>query len=315
MPDARSTLYERIEALASAINHESVVAGPPSARAENARAKIMRSGLAVITFAILEDFLRSRSREALAYVSRSGNAFSKMPSALRRLATIRTIKAVIFQLGIKDNSRDDIAYVQKMAGSIASTSTSSYEIPDIAFGYDASNLSDTMIEELLEALQIEKPWESIGQVAARAGVGTLRQRHRAAFAELATRRHHAAHDPRSDIQPSELEAGLLDVVGLAVGFDALLSMAAERFRSRDKDFLEGKKKILQRDLGIVFIEPADNGIVGVKRETSARYWRMEDTMDAAIVKARTLCSQKETLMVISSSRKIPARWECPSFGA
>ncbi len=313
MPDARGTFYERIEALGSAISHDSVVSGPPAARMENARARIMRSGLAVTTFTILEDFLRARTQETFAYISRSGNPFGKMPAQLRRIATIRTVKAILFQLGIKNDARDDIAYVQEKASSIASTLTASYEISDIAFGYDTSNLSDTMVEELLEALHIDKPWESMGQIGARAGIGTLRQRHRAAFLELAARRHHAAHDPRSDVQPSELEAGLLDVVGLAIGFDGLISMAGERFRTRDQNFLSGKKKITQKELGLIFVEPIGAEIFGVKREDAKKYWRKKDSIEGAIDHARRLCHNQQAIVVTVNNRKVPVRWESPSF--
>ena len=251
MPDARANFFDRIAALGNALNHESIVAGPPAEIVENARARITRNGLAVIGFTIVEDFFRARAQEVLARIGRSGVGFDRLPSGLRRMSTIRAMKAAMFQLNIKDAQRDDIAYVQDKARSVASTLSSSFEISELSFGYESSNISDSMISEFLEALQVEKPWENIGQVAARAGVGTLSQRHKAAFVELSDRRHRAAHDPRADLQPGELQSGLIDTIGLAIGFDALLSVVGQRFHRQDKDFLSKNTKVGYKDVPMV----------------------------------------------------------------
>jgi hypothetical protein len=311
MPDARSVYYSRMEAYKDAVSHASVLAGPPSAVRENERARIVRSGLAVIGFAILEDFLRTRAQEILSGLGRYGLRFDQLPIALRRLATLNALRAINFQLQIRDAGRDDISYIQEMAGQIASTSTTSFDICGVTFGYESANLSEATIDTFLEAFFVEKPWQCIGQIASKAGIGPLGARHRAAFTDMALRRHRAAHDPTADFQPSELHSAALDAVGIALGFDAILSFAAYKLRLRDQEYLAGRRPVKLSDLCLYFVDDFGTGRYGSKKHNASRYKKIYTNVDNATDHARSFCMGQQMLFVIRDARGIPVRWDFP----
>jgi hypothetical protein len=160
--------------------------------------------------------------------------------------TVQALSAAVVQLRVYGQNRDDVAFAQEMAQQIASTLRAPFDACDVSFGYDASNLTDRPIEALLNSLGVDKPWESIGRVAARAGIGPLGMGARAAFTDIARRRHEAAHDPQANVQPSDLKTAHLNALGLAFGFDAIASVAALQFKLLIKKYLVEKNGSMQR---------------------------------------------------------------------
>jgi hypothetical protein len=75
MPTAKNIFLSHMIAYNDAISHESIVEREPAQQRDNARARTMRNGLAVIGFSILEDFFRRRAKEILTKVGQVGWIF------------------------------------------------------------------------------------------------------------------------------------------------------------------------------------------------------------------------------------------------
>jgi hypothetical protein len=309
MLTARRIFLSHLDAYKDAVDHESIVAREPAEHRENARARMMRNGLAVIAFNILEDFLRRRAKEILSHIGRAGIQFGRLPEPLRQILTAKALAAVAFQLRSRRLAHDEIVFTQDMAQQIASTSAAPFDACDMSFGYDGSNLTEGAVEDLLRALSVDKPWESIGSVAARAGIGTLKLGARAAFESIARKRHEAAHDPQADVQPIDLKATHLNVLGIALGFDAIASMAAFEFGILNQEVIGGRKRIKQGDVRLYFIDHRRDQRYGTKREDAKKYRRCFGELEQARGLAREVCLRSREICVVRSVQGIPMDWE------
>lgn len=307
MVAAKVIFLSHMRAYSDALNHESIVGREPAEVRENARARTMRNGLAVIGFSILEDFLRRRAKEILGYIGQAGVEFGQLPDALRRILTVRAPNAAVFQLRLSKADRDEIVFAQEIARQVASTSDSPFHACEVSFGYDGANLTEAAVDDFLKAPNVEKPWESIGHVAARAGVGTLRLGARVAFGDIARRRHASAHDPQADVQPSDLKAGYLNAFGLALGFDAIASVAALRFRLLNRGAIGGDAPV--RHIRIYFVDQREDKRFGVRRESAKRYYKCFDELQQAQALSREVCLRTRDVCVIRSIQQIPTDWE------
>jgi hypothetical protein len=124
MAAGKDIFLAHMSAFGDAINHESIVEREPNQHRENARARVMRNGLAVICFSILEEFFRLRAKEVLSHIGRTGIPFENLPEELRRILTVKALSAAVFHVRLLKPNRDDVVFAQEIAQQIASTSGS-----------------------------------------------------------------------------------------------------------------------------------------------------------------------------------------------
>ena len=82
---------------------------------------MLRSGLMIAAFTTVEDFIRVRTGELVACVSRTVVRFENLPDELKRAATTESMRASYEQARLmKKRGEDPLAMIQKAAGEIAS---------------------------------------------------------------------------------------------------------------------------------------------------------------------------------------------------
>lgn len=196
----------------------------------NDRARILRNGLAVQYFAILEEFLRSRAAELLSYLSGGPVAFASLPVLLQEAATRGALEALAYQSRTR-GSELTLATIQQVATAIGSTTLSGYQFTEMTFGYDSSNLAPRHLSEFLASINVgPDSWRQMTMLKSRLGFGQLPLDE--AFRNGATARHSSAHSGLVDTSISQLtdfhQAELL----IALTFDALASRAVRKLRTR-----------------------------------------------------------------------------------
>ena len=118
MSVARATFLERLAAFKDAINVELLVSQAPSEVKHNQRARLMRNGLSVVGFAIVEDFVKARTAEVLTRIGNSPATFEQLPEKLRKASVLGVVKALRFQADLRsgdDSLNDVISFVQEHA--------------------------------------------------------------------------------------------------------------------------------------------------------------------------------------------------------
>jgi hypothetical protein len=231
---------ERLSAYENAVKQELIVTRTPTDVIHNARARLLRNGLAVVAFALLEDFIKTRMGEVFERVGMGASSFSDLPHALRVAATSGVIKAMGYQDRFLDNrSSNYFEHFQTHALLVASTRNPGFQLSPMAFGHDQPNLQSTAVERMLTAFHIDRPWNAIESVARRAGVGVPALK--GAFDSALQRRHQAAHRADANVEPSDLAAFATETMGIAIGIDLALSLALRKILDGDRRFLSGER--------------------------------------------------------------------------
>jgi hypothetical protein len=241
MSVARANLNERLSAYKQALRSESLIDKAYADTSHNAAARILRNGLAVVGFAIMEDFVKSRTSEAMGRISGSRTKFGELPTALQKAAAIDVFESMKFQLKHMDVSPAEVVRIfQENAVKVASTAGENYTLPSEVFGFAKSNISDSTVEEILQAFLCVRGWEAMQVLGNKLGVGVISLR--SAFNIAASRRHDAAHDASAQIQYSQLESFQKEAVAICLCFDALISRAVRLILDRDREHIIEKRR-------------------------------------------------------------------------
>lgn len=309
MSKARANLASRLAAYRSAARAELLVSRAPTETEHNARAQILRNGLAVSGFAMLEEFLKSRTAEVLQRIGAGRTAFSNLPSAVRDAATAGVVRALKFQDAFQDRRSSDYhRFYQDHARAIYSTGTAAYEISTLAFANEASNISSDTVQGILDAFRVDNSWSAIGSIASRCNVGVLDLR--SAMTAAAARRHAAAHQADAAVEIADLQAFAVEVVGISLGFDLLLSRALRKILDADRDYLSQQRKVAARDVPIRVLEQ-DGGWWREVVLPNTRAFKRNRDRDTLLAGCTTRARAKGESVVVLGARGFPMEWATP----
>ena len=303
---ARSQFLGRMSSLAQCLSIDAVATRPLNERTHNDVARLLRNGLAVVSFAALEDFIKSRTSEVVAEVGRTGVLFRELPERLRSAATIDAISALSYQMSIRPKT-DRTQYIQEQALKIASTANAAYELTPHALAFDQANVQDETIKSILKAFLIDDPWGQITQIASRLGLAALPLDE--TYRMAAQRRHRAAHVAHADTPRSDLLQFSTEAIAIAIGFDALLSRALNRLRARDTRYLAGHQKVSSTMLKIRAVRPY-NGAWRETLEGRRTAVKIESAIDILLPQTRARSAQNGNLFVVFESASMVSECDC-----
>jgi len=128
---AKSNFISRIKGLHKSLDIEAVMDKDLRNHDHNEIARIIRNGLAVVGFAALEDFIKTRCSEIAKEIGTTGVRFDHLPEKLKDAFTFEALTALAYQLSLKEKA-EKISYTQEQSAKIASTINSTYELSDHA---------------------------------------------------------------------------------------------------------------------------------------------------------------------------------------
>ncbi|CAB3699886.1 hypothetical protein [Trinickia soli] len=306
MSAARSQFLGRISSLVRSLGIEAVTPKALTERAHNEVARLLRNGLAVVGFAALEDFIKSRTSEILSDVGSTGVPFRDLPERLRFATTFEAVSALSYQLNIRPK-QDRIAYMQDQAQKIASTASAAYELMPHALAFDQANVQDETIKLILKSFHIDDPWGEMSRLSSRLGLTALPLDE--TYRMAAQRRHRAAHVANADTPQADLHQFTIDATGIAIGFDALLTRALERMRARDSRYLQGIQKVSSNSLTVRAVRPhGARWRETVEGRTTAV--KIGTSLDSLLPAARSRCARGKNLLVVFESGSQVREWDC-----
>jgi len=306
MSTARVQFLARISSLSRSLKIDAVANRPLTEQAHNDVAQMLRNGLAVVGFAALEDFLKSRTSEVLSEVGRTHVPFRDLPEKLRFASTFEAISALSYQLSIRAKA-DRIAYVQEHAQKIASTATGAYELTPHALGYDQANLPDYAIRSVLKSFLIDDPWREMTKLASRIGLIALPLEE--TYRSAALRRNRAAHVAHADTPQTDLAQFTKEALAIAISFDALLSRALDRMRAIDQAYLRGTVRISAASISLRSVKP-DGAVWRETTEGRTNAVKVERDFEVLAPLARARAASAKDLLVIYDIAGEVKSWEC-----
>lgn len=307
MSSARKNFLNRLRAYSSALKIEALTSKDPTEKTHNVIASILRNGVCVTGFAILEEFLKSRTNELLSKMPASALDYSGLPLSIQKRGTVRVINALSNQMRLRTQSNEDIvSYIQNQAKLVASTADSAFKISDIAFGYDKSNIGAQDIKELLGDFQISQCWDNIDAIAAKVGLSS--PSHVDDFKNYSFRRHVAAHQASANTPLADLESFCRSAMGIAIGFDLLLSFSVFKITNRDDDLLNCRKKINECDIPICFIDKMSESRWRIIKYGASRAIRRVESLEEGFDVAIRNMSKAGGGIIARDMSKTPIEW-------
>lgn len=306
MPTAKSQFLERVQSLRQSLEIEAVTNKSLSEALHNRVAKMLRNGLAVVGFAALEDFIKSRTSEVLDSVGLTGVPFNQLPEKLREAATYGAVTALSYQLNLRAKT-DRTAYIQEHAQKIASTANAAYELTPHAFGYGQANLQDQTVKETLKSFSISDPWGQMTALGSRLGLVALPLEE--TFKNAAIRRHKAAHVANSDIPQSDLRQYVKESLAIAIGFDWLISNALRRLIAQDPNYLNGVDTPDASKMKIRSVR-YQAGQWKEHLEGRLKAIKVDANRSSLIDLARPRANQQGNLLVVYDNSSEIESWEC-----
>ncbi|MCT7461346.1 HEPN domain-containing protein [Aliarcobacter cryaerophilus] len=219
---AKIDLFNRLEYLDATINKQFLIDNGIGITEHNGIAQLLRKGVGIIAFNILEDFIKKRTAEFLSEISTSGIQFSNLPESLQEASIQTVLSSLIFKSKIfKKNGEDWKSLIQDESFKIYSTKTSSFTLSNYSLVSSNSNIVHTEVSDVIKAFGIKGGWTTMGKVASSIGSGIpdLAQ----VFNNASNRRHSAAHDPTFQYEHSWLMEIKNDILAISSSFDILLS--------------------------------------------------------------------------------------------
>lgn len=311
MSIARDNFLKRLATLKNSLSEPAISDGTPSDTEKNAVAVMLRSGLAVLAFAITEDFIRDRTAEALCGFTNPNITFNNLSESMKKAVTISAMKGILFRLKNEDKTNQP-AWVLSQLHPIANVQTSISNLSKYSFGHDQSNLNSDVLNDILSAFGVNHGWQSVTQTAKRIGLGGILD-YSQAFQELATRRHRAAHTITAQIPMNDLNDSIKAILGICAGFDLLLSQALSLHNAGTPP-TSSTGLVIASSLKFRFIS-AHPKQVGMFREQTEvdnkktlNTYRVHSTQQDAILEASPRAvAQKEQLIILGNDG-IPDRW-------
>lgn len=264
----------------------------------DAMAQLLRNGLAVSSFAVLEDFLKSRTAEVFARLSGTPLPFQHLPELLQEMAMERVVLALGSQVERQSRDGDPKPLIRSVGTSLGSTSGVSYSLSPLGFGHRKSNVGHADIKEVLRAFNVRDPWTSASAFAARLGLGTIGLQE--AFRNANRRRNQGAHVAAAETPLGELQNYPREALAIAAGFDVLMSRAAFRLLAGDLNFAQGGFTLTGEQVGIRYVE-FDGTYYREVRERSRRAAARTMNRGAAFHDAFKRASQDGSVVVYRES--------------
>jgi hypothetical protein len=283
----------------------------PLDRPANETARLFRNGLAVVGFALLEEFLRSRTAEVLRRVSGCGLPFTELPEQLQIAGTVDVASALKFQVDLRRRAGEDVTSLVMDAGrALASVGGPNYELSELAFGRGRPNVGHDDVKDILRAFNVKDAWGQTTRIAKRANCPVLSTLDD--FRSVATRRHEAAHLGGHDTALGDLRDYPVQALAIAIGFDALLSRAAFLLVTMDRSFAAGTYDLSDGAIPLRFVEHSGGWFRDVgegKSRASQRDRSFATVWQGGINRAR-----RNGAVVVGRHNQTPVAWEVTDLG-
>jgi hypothetical protein len=300
---AKSDLMVRLKYLSQATNLPSLIDNGLTDEDHNGVANLLRKGLGIVAFNILEDYIKQKAIESLDMLSNSGIQFSDLTDELQKSSIFEALNSLNFRSDIiKRNGSlpESISLIQTEAFKIHSTSLHPFQLSSLSLVSTGSNVNDGEISTMIRAFGIAGGWDALRQISNGIGGGIpdLAQ----AYKNAASRRHRAAHTATYQYDYLWISNVKNEILAIAASLDILLSARCRQVNFAPNLKLNGHNLTLA--LNYRFLEPRED----IYRETkviggkSRKNWL--SLQEATSMLCPLLIRRNEFLIILNSSRRI-----------
>jgi hypothetical protein len=296
---ARSTFYERIGLLRELSDDSLLTDTFPPNDAHNIRATILRNGLVVSAFSLLEGYLRDRIDENILTLTNARMTYGMLGEKLRRLLSQDAILGLGNRINFIDKA-ERLSFAETNISRLAAHPASPIGYTGLGFSPKGSNISVDDLQALLSAFEIQQPWQSLSRTCS--NLGATRISIQNDFVNLIRNRNKAAHDSTTNTPTSDLRTHIDTALLVGMGIDIILTNAIGAFvRERTLDAAINSANLLPLTCRFLDAEGKDawKEKIGANGRTIKRY------ADKLSAKNGAQARVGGTLIVLRDLRSIP----------
>jgi hypothetical protein len=301
---ARDDLLEGMQGVREAANNQvlQTLSPVPANDLANRMAQLLRRGLYVVSFNLMEDFLKRRVKEHLYNLSSVSRLdFNQLPPALQKAAVIDAMKNGM-QVA-RFNKSNDMQIVRDVARAVASTGNmANYLVHEYSLLHSGSNVAADDIAYTMGCLHMRDPWKQMQDLLD--AVGNVGSPVRARFEACLLKRNAAAH------QGANIEyTDLIEISGLGVAvcfaFDVIFSAGISRFADNVATQLNDPKVTVTPQIQLRFVTEKPRGWCRLDR--NKRPLRYYPSLNRAVQQSLRNLSTMSVVVVVGSMGEI-AGW-------
>lgn len=189
----------------------------------NNSATLLRKGLGIVVFNILEDFIKERTVEMFTTISSSLTNFNLLPDEMQEAATLGALRGITARAVLEKKAQGNwLSLIQQEAMNINSTAlVNGFTISSFSLMADGSNVYVDDIPKVMRCLNIEGGWDTLQRISnlINGGIPNLRQ----SFMNISSRRHKAAHVANYDYEHGWLMDSINEIYAISSSFDLALT--------------------------------------------------------------------------------------------
>lgn len=307
---AKDKLIMRIDTLKETLKLSQTINTTAGDSLQNRTATLIRKGLGIVAFNILEDFIKERTNEMFVSVSSSLATFGMLPDELREAATLGAIKGLAARAILTKKEQGDwINLIQLEALKINSTAQSSrYDISGLSLMSEGSNIYATDIPKALKCLNIDGGWSTLQEISLliNGGIPSLAQ----SFSNISSRRHKAAHVANFDYEHGWLQESINEILAISCTFDIALTAGCRKLHKKPHISL-GKTR-LENEIKCRFL--IHNPNIGMYHEktspTATRSVKNWNNYQSAVQILVPRCLRDDQYLIVLNSQSRISNWYC-----
>lgn len=302
---AKSEFVEKNMHLIAARNTAAVKDHAPTERSHNSTANLLRRGLGIVGFNMLEDFLKDRVSEVATSVSQLPISFANLPGKFQEACTVEALKALPGRAKLaKQNGEDHLLLIQEEAFKIHSSRLAVFNVSKFSFGWTNSNLNSGDVSAILKCFALNDGWKTITTLSMQIGAGITSPKD--VFDNAASRRHSSAHSSRFQYEYGWLNELPHDILGVAAAIDILLVARYRQIKSKPSvGKIDHSTFDISEELNFVFLEQTPTEKFRECAVVNGRARKIWDTLNMAIGNLQPgLESKKNFIIQLDLSKRI-----------
>lgn len=247
----------------------------------NLSARILRHGMSVTAFAMLEKHLQALFDAFMSDISAGPIAHSEMSIPFKAFCMVDSLLGLQNKMNFYRRPEHKLAFLEERFESLLGLASNPPRYNGYSFSPKGTNVTAEDVKTAFLALGVSDPWRKLTALTSR--IGNARTNLEDDFKNLAKTRHSSAHNPTGNIPSQDLLTNIIvaGVVGAVVGA-MLQSLRASYLQARSAESLLNAAKdptvefrFIDRSTRNRWIERTRNG--GVLR----RFSTLEDAVNSA----------------------------------
>ncbi|MFJ4017950.1 hypothetical protein [Microbacterium sp. NPDC090014] len=301
--DARAALTRGVEGLRAA-------SLAPVVRASDPAGDILRRGVAISAYNLLETFIEGRLEELTVHINLTHLHFADLSDRLQQLAT-QNLLNVASARARRMTKQDVRTFVEGLGRSLAAVH-GGINLSSLTWLWSGSNMGADDFVTILKAFHVKDTMRAVDDLAHRFGFPkTLDPK--GELHEFGQQRHRAAHNSAHQITNLWIPSAIDQLVKFSITFDAFASVGAGALRRGDADFL-ADDNWTTGNLGIRRITERANGVWAEHTETGGtRAVKIDRDLHTLTLAAAGRCTDRDILVISDQSGQI-IDWSIPQVG-